>query len=104
MARLADGYPASPVALTGTPPLWTNHATPRPAGPACHSSDMSVSTALVIAVELQQPAYLSHSDAAAALVDRLPQRQTVIVSHRPQRLPSGLLSVPGQSNPVHQGR
>jgi hypothetical protein len=48
------------------------------------------------AVETQQPGYLSHGDAAAAPVDRFPQRQTLIVSHRPQRLPSALLSVPNQ--------
>jgi hypothetical protein len=58
------------------------------------SSDPSVSTALMTAIEAQQPGYLSHSDAAAAPLDRFPQRQTLIVSHRPQRLPSALLSVP----------
>ena len=63
------------------------------------SSDPSVSTALMTAVEPQQPGYLSHSDAAAAPVDRFPQRQTLMVSHRPQRLPSPLLSVPDQSIP-----
>ena len=68
-----------------------------PAGPACRSSDASVSTALMSAVEPQQPGYLSHSDAAAAPVDRFPQRQTLIVGHRPQRLPSALLSVPNRS-------
>jgi hypothetical protein len=54
-------------------------------------------TALMTAVEPQQPGYLSHSDAAAAPVDRLPQRQTLIVSHRPHRLRSAPLSVPNQS-------
>jgi hypothetical protein len=54
-------------------------------------------TALMTAVEPQQPGYLSHSDAAAAPVDRVPQRQTLIVSHCPQRLPSAPLSVPDQS-------
>jgi hypothetical protein len=55
-------------------------------------------SAQVIAVEPQQSGYLSHSDAAAALVDRFPQRQTFIVSHRPQRLPSAPLSVPDDSS------
>src|SRR4029450_2592931 len=45
------------------------------------------------AVEPQQPGYLSHREAAAAPVDRLTQRQTLLVGHRPQRLPSALLSV-----------
>jgi hypothetical protein len=72
--------------------LWPNAA--RPAGPACRSSDASVLTALMSAVEPQQPGYLSPRDAAAAPLDRFPQRQTLIVSHRPQRLPSALLSVP----------
>jgi hypothetical protein len=58
---------------------------------------MSVSTALVIAIEPQQPAYLSHSDAAAAPVERLPHRQTLVVSHRPQRSPCPPLSIPKQS-------
>jgi hypothetical protein len=49
--------------------------TGRPPGPACRSSDASVSTALMIAVDSQEPTHLSHSDAAAAPVDRLPQRQ-----------------------------
>ena len=48
-------------------------------------------------VEPQQPGYLSHSDAAAAPVDRFPHRQTLVVSHRPQRLPSAPLSIPDQS-------
>jgi hypothetical protein len=63
-------------------------------GPACRSSDTSVSTALMAAAEPQQPGYLSDSDAAAAPVDRLAQRQTLVVGHRPQRLPSAPLSVP----------
>src|SRR5215217_9748765 len=61
------------------------------------SSDSSVSTALMNVVEPQQPGYLSHSDAAAAPVDRFPYRQTLVVSHRPQRLPSAPLSIPDQS-------
>jgi hypothetical protein len=32
-----------------------------------------------------EPGYLSHSDATAAPVDRLPQRQTLILSHRSRR-------------------
>jgi hypothetical protein len=55
------------------------------AGPACRSSDASVLTALVIAlviaVEPQQPGYLSHGDGAAAPVDRFPYRQTLVVGH-----------------------
>jgi hypothetical protein len=51
----------------------------------------------MIAVEPQQPGYLSHSEAAAAPLDRFPYRQTLIVTHRPQRLPSPPLSVPDQS-------
>jgi hypothetical protein len=51
----------------------------------------------VTAVEAQQPGYLSHSDAAAAPADRFPQRQTLIVGHRSQRLPSAPLSVPDES-------
>jgi len=62
-------------------------------GRACRSSDASVSTALVIAVESQQPGYLSHSDAAAAPLDRLAQRKTFVIGHRPQRLPSAPLGI-----------
>jgi hypothetical protein len=54
-------------------------------------------TALMTAVEPQQPCYLSHSDAAAAPVDRVPQRKTLIAGHCPQRLPSALLGVAHQS-------
>ena len=61
------------------------------------SSDSSVSTAQMSVVEPQQPGYLSHSDAAAAPIDRFPHRQTLIVSHRPQHLPSPPLSIPDQS-------
>jgi hypothetical protein len=50
-------------------------------------------TTLMIAVDSQEPGYLSHSDAAAAPLDCFPQRQTLIVSHGPQRLPSAPLSV-----------
>jgi hypothetical protein len=46
---------------------------------ADRSSDPSVSTALMTAIEAQQPGYLSHSDAAAAPLDRFPQRQTLNV-------------------------
>ena len=55
------------------------------------------STALVIAVEPQQPGYLSHSEAAAAPVDGFPDRQTLVVSHCPESLPGALLSVPDES-------
>jgi hypothetical protein len=67
------------------------------AGPVCRSSDGSVSTALMTAVEPQQPGYLSQSDAAASPVDCLPYRQTLIVGHHPQRLRSALLSVSDES-------
>jgi hypothetical protein len=60
------------------------------------SSDPSVSTDLTSVVEPQQPGYLSHSDTAAAPVERFPHRQTLVVSHRPQRLPGPLLSVPDE--------
>jgi hypothetical protein len=56
-----------------------------------------VLTALMTALEPQQPGYLSHSDAAAAPVDRFPYRQTLIVGHRPQCLPSAPLRVPDES-------
>jgi hypothetical protein len=49
------------------------------------------------AVGPQQPGYLSHTDAAAAPIDRLTQRQTFLLGHRPQRLPSAPLSVPDES-------
>jgi hypothetical protein len=61
------------------------------------SSDSFISTALMSIVEPQQPSYLAHSDAAAAPLDRLPHRQALIVSHRPQRLPGPPLSIPDQS-------
>jgi len=48
-------------------------------------------------VEPQQPGYLSHSDAAAAPLERFPHRQTLIVSHRPQSLSSPSLSISDQS-------
>jgi hypothetical protein len=48
-------------------------------------------------VEPQQPSYLTHSDAAAAPVEHFPHRQTLIVSHSPQSLPSPPLSGPDQS-------
>ena len=66
----------------------------QPARPAAHPTRPFD---CVTVVEPQQPGYLSHSDAAAAPVDRLPKRQTLIVSHRPQSLPSPPLSVPDQS-------
>jgi hypothetical protein len=45
------------------------------------------------AVEPQQPVYLSHSEPAAAPVDRFPYTSP-IVSHRLQRLRSASLGVP----------
>ncbi len=48
-------------------------------------------------VEPQQPSYLARSDAAAAPLERFPHRQTLIVSHRPQSVPSPPLSIPDQS-------
>jgi hypothetical protein len=89
--------PASASASTRTPALWPNHATPRTAGPGCRSSGASVLAALMTAGEPQQPGYFSHSDAAAAPVDRFPQRKTLIAGHCPQRLPSALLSAPNES-------
>jgi hypothetical protein len=56
-----------------------------------------VSTALMTAVGPQQPGYLSHTDAAAAPINRLTQRQTFLLGHRPQRLPSAPVSVPDES-------
>jgi hypothetical protein len=64
------------------------------------ASDQRVHLAvLMTAVEPQQPGYLSHSDAAAAPVDRFPQRKTLVAGHCPQRLPSAQLSIPDQSIP-----
>jgi hypothetical protein len=42
-----------------------------------------LSTAPMTAVEPQQPGYLSHRDAAAAPIDRFPQRKGLVVGHRP---------------------
>jgi hypothetical protein len=70
---------------------------PAEPAPAYRASDASVTTALVSAVKPQQPVYLSHSEAAAAPVGRFPYRQTLVVGHRPQRLPSALLSVADES-------
>jgi hypothetical protein len=56
--------------------------------PASRSSDAFDLTVLMTAVEPQQSGNLSHRDAAATPVDRFPYRQTLIVSRRPQRLPS----------------
>jgi hypothetical protein len=47
----------------------------------------------VLAAVGPQQGYLSYSDAAAP-VDRLAQRKTLDVDHRPQRLASLPLSVP----------
>jgi len=54
-------------------------------------------TTVRTAVQPQQPDYLSHSDAAAAPVDCFPQRQTLMVGHRPQSLPGAPLSAPDES-------
>jgi hypothetical protein len=51
----------------------------------------------MIAVEPQQPGYLSHSDAATAPVDRLAHRQSFVLRHRLQRLPSAPFSVTDES-------
>jgi hypothetical protein len=69
----------------------------RPPGTASRSFDVFVSTALMTAVGPQHPGYLSHTDAAAAPIDRLTQRQPFLLGHRPQRLPSAPLSVPDES-------
>ena len=95
-ASTTDGNPGTRISFDRNSRTVAESCKPPP-GPACRSSDASVSTALMTAVEPQQPGYLPHSDAAAAPVDRLPHRQTLIVSHRPQRLPSPPLSVPDQS-------
>ena len=52
--------------------------------PACRSSDAAVLTAPTTAGEPQQPGYLSHSDAAAAPVDRFAYRQilTLVIVRR----------------------
>ena len=57
----------------------------------------SVAAARRVVRELAQPGHFPRSDAAAAPVDHVTQRQTLVVSHRPQRLPSAPLSVPDQS-------
>ena len=57
----------------------------------------TVSTARVTAVEPQQPGYLSHRRAAAAPLGHISQRQTLILGHGSQRLPSAALSVPDES-------
>jgi hypothetical protein len=44
-----------------------------------------------------KPGHRSHGDAAAAPVERFPQRHTLVVSHRPQSLPSPPLRIPDQS-------
>ena len=72
-----------------------NAASSRPSAPLIRRVRL---TALMTAVEPQQPCYLSHIDAtAAAPVDGVPYRQTLIVGHHPQRLPGAPLSVPDQS-------
>ena len=43
--------------------------------------------------EAAQPGYLSHSDAAAAPVGRVTDRQSLIVGHCPQCLPGAPLRV-----------
>ena len=63
---------------------------------ACRSSETSVSTWLMTALEPQQPGYLSHSDAAAAPLDGFTQRKTLVIGHSPQRLPSAPLDVPDE--------
>jgi hypothetical protein len=51
----------------------------------------------MIAVEPQQPDYLSHREAAAAPFGRFTQRETVVVGHRFERVPSAESSVPDAS-------
>ena len=63
---------------------------------ACRSSEASVSTWLMTALEPQQPGYLSHSDATAAPLDGFTQRKTLVIGHPPQRLTSAPLSVPDE--------
>ena len=89
--------------MAGARPSQTVNPASAPARPnssalwPISSSDSFVSTALMSVVEPQQPGYLSHGDAAAAPVERFPHRQTLVVSHRPQRLPGPPLSIPDQS-------
>jgi hypothetical protein len=52
---------------------------------------------LLAATKPQQPGYLSHGAAAAAPVDRFPQRQTLVLGHCPQRLRRAQLSRPDES-------
>jgi hypothetical protein len=66
----------------------------KPAPSLARSSDASVLTALMTAVEPQQPGCLPHSDTAAAPGDRFPQRQALVLSHCSQGLPSAPFSVP----------
>jgi hypothetical protein len=47
----------------------------------------------MIAFDSQEPGYLSHSDAAAAPVDRFAQQKALVVGHCPQNLPSARLCV-----------
>jgi hypothetical protein len=89
-----DSHLCTRISFAGTPALGPNHASRAQPGPACRSSDASVLTARVTALEPQQPGYLSHSDAAATPVDRFPYGQTLIFGHCPQRLPNPPLSVP----------
>jgi hypothetical protein len=72
----------------------------RPRGAdTCRSSHASFSTALVVAVEPQQPGCLSHNDAAAAPVDHFPQRQ------KPHRRSSfAALAQPAAQRPGPQHR
>jgi hypothetical protein len=49
------------------------------------------------AVEPHQPGYRANSDAAAAPVGRLTQRQALIVGHGPQRLTGAPLGVSDES-------
>jgi hypothetical protein len=65
--------------------------------PAYRASDAPVTTALVSAVKPQQPVYLSHNAAAAAQSAASHTDKPLVVGHRPQRLPSALLSVPDES-------
>jgi hypothetical protein len=96
-ASTTDGQPSKRVSFdpnSRTVAESCNAAHSRPGLPLIRRVRLA---ALMTAVEPQQPGYFSHSDAAAAPVDRFPQRKTLIAGHCPQRLPSALLSAPNES-------
>ena len=96
-ASTTDSQPGKAISFDRTPALWPNHANAAPS---------SAQAWLIRPVRFdrpgdrpraEEPGYLSHRDAAATPVDHLPHRKTLIVSHRPQCLPSAPLSLPDES-------